>query len=441
MFKFGSVSPASVLLDSVEQLDKKSPKADENIQRIRQNLPEAVDVCIKAAGYEFNPYWQKQLLKAASFGKSVLDLYNSDEFVEMCEKLRVLNAVRDYQIGLPISYEQYLRLSPEKLVERLVNRHEFLLAIRVSEFLHLPADKIYVHWASQKVKNSHEDDDAICNLVVQRLQGKRGISFEAIAQSAYDEGRAHLATQLLNYELRAGKQVPLLLSMEEDDIALDKALESGDQDLIYFVLLQLKQKLPLASFFRLINTRPVATALVETSARVQDTELLKDLFYQDDRPIDGSNLLFQEALKQKGVRDQAEKLNLASRLLSDSKDAASVSQQKSLSEATQLLKVQESLDKDIADGTDFLGLSVNETVYRLIRSGYGKRAQKIQNEFKVPEKTYWWLRLRALVARRDWGELEELSKVRKSPIGWEVSIFQDLSTLLCYVLLVMLTFD
>jgi hypothetical protein len=433
VFRFGSTSPASVLLDSVDQLEKKSPKADENIQRIRQNLPEAVDICIKAAGYEFNPHWQKQLLKAASFGKSVLDLYSSDEFVEMCEKLRVLNAVRDYQIGLPISYEQYLRLSPEKLIERLVNRHEFLLAIRVSEFLHLPADKIYVHWASQKVKNSHEDDDAVCRLVVERLQGKHGISFEAIAQSAYDEGRAHLATQLLNHELRAGKQVPLLLNMEEDDIALDKSLESGDPDLIYFVLLHLKQKLPLASFFRIINNRPVASALVETSARAQDTELLKDLFYQDDRPIDGSNLLFREALKQKEVREKTDKINLASRLLSDSKDAAILYQQKSLSEAAQLLKIQEGIDKDISDGTDFLGLSVNETIYRLIRAGYGKRAQKIQSEFKVPEKTFWWVRLRALVAKRDWGELEELSKVRKSPIGWEVSFLCGISHTLFYL--------
>ncbi|KAJ9269444.1 hypothetical protein DTO271D3_5979 [Paecilomyces variotii] len=419
VFRLGSTSPASVLLDSVDLLDKKSPKADENIQRIRPNLPEAVDVCVRAAGYEFDPNWQKRLLKAASFGKSVLELYNSDDFVEMTEKLRVLKAVRDYQIGMPISYEQYIRLTPEKLVQRLVNRHEYMLAIRISEYLLIPADKIYVHWASQKVKVSTADDDAVCKLVVQRLEGKSGISFELIAQSAYDEGRSHLATQLLNHEPRAGKQVPLLLTMEEDEIALDKALESGDTDLVYFVLLHLKKKLPLASFFRTINNRPTASALVETSAREEDTELLKDLFYQDDRPIDGSNILLSEALQQTTVQAKTDKLRSASRLLSDSKDAAVVLQQKALSEEIQLLKVQESLDKDVADGTEFVGLSVNQTVYRLIRSGYGKRAQKIQSEFKMPEKTYWWIRLRALVAKRDWGEIEEIAKIRKSPIGWE----------------------
>lgn len=432
MFRLGSTSPASVLLDSIDQLEKKSPKADENIQRIRQNLPEAVDTCVKAAGQEFNTYWQKQLMKAASFGKSILDLYNSDDFVEMCEKLRVLNAVRDYRVGLPISYEQYLRLAPEKLIERLMSRHEYLLAIRISEYLHLPADKIYVHWASQKVKTSSEADDAICNMVVERLEAKRGISFESVAQTAYDEGRAHLATQLLNFEPRAGKQVPLLLNMEEDTVALDKAIESGDTDLIHFVLFELKRKLPMAAFFRTINSRPVASALVEASARDGDTELLKDLYYQDDRPLDGSNLIFQEALQQPDIQGKTDKLRVASRLLSDSKDANVQGHLKSLTEASQLLKAQDALDKDIADNPEFVGLSINETVYRLIRSGYGKRAAKIQSEFKVPEKQYWWIRLRGLVAKRDWGELEELGKVKKSPIGWEVSGSRD-SLRLCYL--------
>jgi hypothetical protein len=208
--------------------------------------------------------------------------------------------------------------------------------------------------------------------------------------------------------------------MEEDEVALDKAIESGDDDLVNYVLLQLKSKLPLASFFRTINSRPMASALVETAARDEDTELLKDLFYQDDRPIDGSNVLLSEALRETEPERKTEKLHLAARLLSDSKDPTVVLQQKLVSEASQLLKAQESLDKDLADRAEFLGLSLNETVYRLFRAGYGKRAHKMQSEFKMPEKTYWWLRLRALVAKRDWGELEEIAKAKKSPIGWEV---------------------
>lgn len=420
VFKIASNTPASVLLDSMEQLDMRSPKADENIQQIRSNLLEAVDVCVRAAGQEFNVYWQKRLLKSASFGKSVLELYNSDDFVDMCERLRILNAVRDHHIGMPVSYDQYLRLTPERLIDRLMSRYEYLLAIRISEYLHLPTDKIYIHWASQKVKNSTEDDSKICNLVVKRLEGKRGISFERIAQSAYDEGRSYLATQLLEHEPRAGKQVPLLLTMEEDTIALDKAIESGDTDLILYVLAQLKRKLPLSTFFRVINHRPAAYALVETSAKGQDMELLKDLYYQDDRPIDSSNLSFLDALGEENIPERIEKIKVASHIVQDSKDPVLQLQHKSLLEAAKLIKIQESMDKEISDHAEYVGLSVNETIYRLIESGYGKRAAKIQSEFKVPDKIYWWIRLRGLVAKRDWGELEEVGKVKKSPIGWEV---------------------
>ncbi|OTB07118.1 hypothetical protein M426DRAFT_318147 [Hypoxylon sp. CI-4A] len=416
VFRLGSESPASVLLDAVEQLENQSPKADDNIQLIRPNLVEAVDTCVAAAGHEFDVHWQKQLLKAASFGKSVLDIYSSDDFVDMCETLRVINAVRYYEIGLPLSYEQYQRLTPEGLIQRLINRHEYLLALRIAGYLHLPTDRIYVHWASAKVRNGTEDDDSICRLVVEKLSGKPGISFESIARAAYDEGRGRLATELLNHEPRAGRQVPLLLSMEEDEIALDKAIESGDSDLILFVLLQLKKKLPLASFFRVINARPTATALVESSAALEnDNALLKDLYYQDDRRVDGAGVFIREALQQPDARTSGDKLALAAKLLSDSRE--NHFELTALKEAAQLLRMQEALDRDLTD--TFSGLSVNETLFKLIHLGYQNKAKKVQSEFKVPEKVAWWIRLRALVVKRDWNEIEDIAKSRKSPIGWE----------------------
>ncbi|RYP08276.1 hypothetical protein DL764_002010 [Monosporascus ibericus] len=423
VFRYGTESPASVLLDAVEQLENQSPKADDNIQLIRPNLVEAVDTCVAAAGHEFNIHWQKQLLKAASFGKSVLDIYNSDDFVDMCETLRVLNAVRFYEIGLPLSYEQYQRLTPEGLIGRLINRHEYLLALRIAGYLRLSTDRIYVHWASAKVRIGAEDDDTICRMVVERLAGKPGISFEAIARAAYDEGRGRLATELLNHEPRAGRQVPLLLSMEEDEIALDKAIESGDSDLVLFVLVQLRKKLPLAAFFRVINARPAATALFESSAaREGDNALLKDLYYQDDRRVDGAGVFVREALHQPDARTAGDKLALAAKLLSDSREHGF--EVAALKDATTLLRMQEALDRDLTDS--FTGLSVNETLFKLIRLGYHNKAKKIQSEFKIPEKVVWWIRLRALVAKRDWNEIEEIAKSRKSPIGWEPFFNQTL---------------
>ncbi|KAF2745017.1 vacuolar protein-like protein sorting vps16 [Sporormia fimetaria CBS 119925] len=428
VFRLGSDSPAANLLEASSLLEQKSPKADDLIQLIRPSLAEAVDTCVKAAGHEFNIHWQKALLKAASYGKSVLDLYNSDDFVDMCETLRVLNAVRFYEIGLPLSYDQYKRLTPESLIERLINRHEYLLALRISEYLHLPVAKIHEHWAAAKVRHSTADEASTAQLIVKKLYGKPGVSFEQIAHAAYDEGRVALATELLNYEPRAGKQVPLLLAMNEDIIALDKAIESGDPDLIIHVLLHLRKKLPLASFFRVINTRPVATALVESSAWDSDPELLKDLYYQDDRRLDGSNLLISEALSQPDIHASEDKLHLASKYLADSKPFAS--HRTHIDDALRLLKLQQQFDKDLGlDGptspgsthnpTSYTGLSAHQTIFTLLKSGHQKRASRVASDFKIPDKTFAWLKLRALVAARHWMEIEELAKMKKSPIAWE----------------------
>lgn len=53
------------------------------------------------------------LMRAAGYGKSFLSDYDSDEFVECCRKLRVLNNCRHKAAGMPITSHQYDRLTPE----------------------------------------------------------------------------------------------------------------------------------------------------------------------------------------------------------------------------------------------------------------------------------------------------------------------------------------
>ena len=37
------------------------------------------------------------------------------------------------------------------LIDRLVNRHQHLLAVRLAEYMKIKVDRILVHWASEKV--------------------------------------------------------------------------------------------------------------------------------------------------------------------------------------------------------------------------------------------------------------------------------------------------
>lgn len=56
VFRFGTESPASILLDAVEQLENESPKSDDNIQLIRPNLVEAVDTCVSASQFKLRDF-------------------------------------------------------------------------------------------------------------------------------------------------------------------------------------------------------------------------------------------------------------------------------------------------------------------------------------------------------------------------------------------------
>lgn len=50
-------------------------------------------------------------MQSANFGKGFLGpdvpLEVVNEFVEMCHQLRVLNSVRDSNIGIPVTFRQY----------------------------------------------------------------------------------------------------------------------------------------------------------------------------------------------------------------------------------------------------------------------------------------------------------------------------------------------
>lgn len=54
--------------------------------------------------------------------------------------------------------------------------------------------------------------------------------------------------QLMDYEPRARLQIPLLLRLGENLPALVKAIESGNTDLVYTVLLHLRENMPLGDF-------------------------------------------------------------------------------------------------------------------------------------------------------------------------------------------------
>ncbi|PWN47072.1 hypothetical protein IE53DRAFT_336028 [Violaceomyces palustris] len=459
VFRPGSAHAAAILFDSSEQFTKKSSKADEGVRAIRGDLASAVDTCLRAAAYEWDLVWQRKLIRAASFGKSFIDLYDPTPFVKTARTLRVLNAARAYEIGIPISYDQYALAGPTALLSRLTAQNHHLLSLRIASYLRIRPDPILKHWARAKIARSRPPigsaaaiamaEERVCDEIVAKFKLASGISdqgdesrggggpstgvnFSEVAWTAWKAGRRGLATKLLDHEARAIDQVPLLLNMREDKLALVKAIESGDTDLIYHVLLRLKSQLSRGDFFRIVQApvsdalAPGATAadanelsrayatqhlslasnLLEVYAREQDRELLRDFYYQDDRRTESALLALSEAREAGGDDGLAEKIfkmKEAMKLFSEDKER--VLEAKLVEEQIKLLAFQQALEKEDGGRTKLTGLSLNETMRQCLMRNMAKKAEKLRSDFKVPEKRFWNVKIDALVQARDFEAL------------------------------------
>ncbi|WWC61373.1 uncharacterized protein I303_103954 [Kwoniella dejecticola CBS 10117] len=443
VFSPGSSNPAAILYDALDHFERKSPKADESIRSIRPDLGNAVDTCIEAAGREIEVTWQRKLLKAAQFGRAFLDLYNPNDFVTMAQTLKVLNAVRYYEIGIPITYEQYMASSSSTLILHLISRNLHLLALRISQFLNLRPDPVLSHWASAKIIRSSQkgvdpsdrglgDDESICKAIVDKFEkeGERGVSYAEIARKAWENGRARLATMLLDHEPRAAEQVPLLLQMKEEKIALEKAVDSGDTDLVYQVLLHLRSTLSPGDFFHILDDsispklKP-AVNLLQVYARQADRGLLRDFYYQDDRRTESGCLEMEEASQQVYAEDRLDDLKKAAKAFGESKERQFES--KMADDAHRLLLLQQTYEKELDHKFTFSGLSANAFIHKLLLEGFTKRAERVRSDWRVPDKRFWWIKLRALAERKDWEGLEAFAKSKKSPIGYEPFVTHLLS--------------
>ncbi|KAJ3045631.1 hypothetical protein HK097_001142, partial [Rhizophlyctis rosea] len=410
VYKIGSTKPGAILFDAFEHFERGSPRADENIRNIKTDLTEAVDTCLEAAGHELDVGRQRDLLKAASFGKAFLDAYPADKFADMCRAIRVLNAVRHYDIGMPLTYDQYNRLTPNVLINRLIQRHHHLLAVRICESLGLSRNRVLIHWGCAKIKRSVHDEETLARIIVEKLgEDDAGISYMELAKAAYESGQTKLATRLLDFEPQAANQVPLLMSMKEDEIALVKAIESGDTDLVYLMILHMKRQLSPPEFYRIIAGKPLAVSLFESYCRQGDIRLLRDFYYQDDRRIESANAGVVEALGEGELDERVKGLKIAAKAFAEDKEF--VFESKCTEDQIRLLQQQTVLERETAH--EFMNLSVSETIFKLILLGHANRAAKVKSDFKVSDKRFWWLKIRALIQSHSWDALEKFAKANQ----------------------------
>ncbi|XP_072335471.1 vacuolar protein sorting-associated protein 16 homolog [Scyliorhinus torazame] len=420
IFRIASMAPGALLLEAHKEYEKESQKSDEYLREIKEQnlLFEAVEQCIEAAGNEYEPEMQKSLLRAASFGKCFISNFPPDTFVKMARDLRVLNAIRDYTIGIPLSYPQYKQLTIEVLIDRLVLRRLYPLAINICKYMKISefqgASRILAHWACYKVQQKEEPDDNIARAINNKLGDTPGISYSEIAAKAYECGRTELAIKLLEYEPRSGEQVPLLLKMKRSQLALLKAIESGDTDLVYTVVTYLKNEMNRGDFFMTLQNQPVALSLYRQFCKHQEPETLKDLFNQDDNHQELGNFYVRSSYSNETTIEG--RVAALQNAVDEYNKAKNEFAAKITEEQIKLVRCQFRLQKESAK--TLLDLPLHETVSTLLLESKHKQAEQLYKDFKIPDKRFWWLKITALAKKEDWEELERFSKSKKSPIGY-----------------------
>uniref|UniRef100_A0A8D0LAY6 Vacuolar protein sorting-associated protein 16 homolog n=1 Tax=Sphenodon punctatus TaxID=8508 RepID=A0A8D0LAY6_SPHPU len=313
---------------------------------------------------------------------------------------------------------QYKQLTIEVLLDRLVLRRLYPLAIKICEYLRLSeiqgVSRILAHWACYKVQQKDKSDEEVAHAINQKLGDTPGISYSEIAARAYDCGRTELAIKLLEYEPRSGEQVPLLLKMKRSKLALSKAIESGDTDLVYTVVLHLKNELNRSTFFMTLQNQPVALSLYRQFCKHQEPETLKDLYNQDDNHQELGNLHVRSSYtSEKSMEGRVAELQDG---VDEYYKAKNEFAAKATDDQIKLLRMQRRLQDDF--DKPYLDYSLHDTVYNLILDGNHKRAEQLYRDFKIPDKRFWWLKISALAEREDWEEMEKFSKSKKSPIGY-----------------------
>jgi vacuolar protein sorting-associated protein 16 len=257
IFSIGSLEPSAQLFDCFSEYEETHSIQMKYIESLRNDMKHSIEGCLIAACNEFDLKMQTQLLSAASYGKYFLKRFDSKLFVDKCQIVRVLNAMRDQKVGIPITYNQYEKLTVPKLIKRLLVRNEHLLAFKICNYLEIPPAMVVEHWAMEKIKSSQSEEE-ILKAVIEKMKMSPNASYSKLASIANEYGKKNLALGFLDFEISAGDQVPVLMKMKELKRALQKAIESGETDLIYLVLLDIKEKVEPKILFKIINERTLS---------------------------------------------------------------------------------------------------------------------------------------------------------------------------------------
>lgn len=253
LLRIGSIETTAMLLDASDAYHSGSPTSDEAARAIVQTgmLEDAIESCTDSATKEFDIFTQKRLLRAASYGMhysyktvegerdsiiggpitgsdkqtGILPSSTTVAFVDAARKLRILNALRNPDVGFLLTAGQLDAMTPTGVVARLIAMKRPALATEISKYLGLPKSVQLYARASKAAAfveaATHLSDSETAERAIRIINGEEneGASptmnrggYATVALAANKAGRPGVASLLLMLESSVADKVPALIS-------------------------------------------------------------------------------------------------------------------------------------------------------------------------------------------------------------------------------------
>lgn len=457
LFLKGSTAPSALLLAAfddfmlnnagsvqlIRELTHRNAGSDDlSLHDDEENtgLPGAIDDCVATAGFEFQPEVQKRLLRVANFGKSFCSRYDTVKFVNTTRRLRALNALRNAPVGMCITMTEFATLEGERLAKRLVQQGHYRLAFEICSFLEMNPNLIMIDWAMQKISNSVESDQTVAKAIISKFETCRNISYERVAMAAHARGKDELAILLLGAEPSPKNQVPTLLDIHKEDIALAKAIDSGDTSLVFMVVIRLlSQRGGKAAVDRIVKDTVARDMLLVYCLACESQRYLLDYYRTYDATYklhlsllehiadhDRLKVMIQSAKKWEGWETfhNVKITTMQNAQFAAKADPSSKQLETLFQREQELLEEQGELARECAEPA-FLSATVAGTIRLCWAHNKVKHAEKYKKAFQVTDKMYWWAKLKGLVDAKEWDAVDKMGgagryagTVKNSPIGW-----------------------
>lgn len=475
VFSVGSRAPAAMLLNTYDEFMTGNASAVRMLQSLERQsgaLMSAVADCVTAAGFEFDAAQQKRLLRIAAFGRTFCSICDSSSFVSMSKRLRVRNHLHFESIGMVMTDLQLTELGEDRLHQRLALCNAHQVAFCIADALGSDMKAIMMNWAMSKlervVAHGKEEERSAAKQVVKKLKSCNFIGFAELAQRAKIAGCGAGALVLLEAESNPGKQVPMLLSIGEADVALKRAMSSADADLLFTVMVHLIRSRGSAVIGMLAAHKLARDLLLQyvgmcegnqdlmveyfnKNPRIQTYFHLRSYFQEEARLISALAQSVESAewemLQEcKSVDIQAAIVSTKKAVEQSPRPPASTTafspivgggipfppsmiEERYLQWQSKLIEEQTQLMKDCKD-CRFLQASVADTIRFALEHGRTSTAQRLKGDFCVPEKMYQRCMLSAYLSTSQWELIDNMSGVtsnKKTVIDGEAYVTALLS--------------